>query len=494
MRGFSTIEILIAFTVLVSGMVAVSLVAYGSPLILEHATTELSAANQAHALLTKQEIQARDTFESIMSTASTSDDRFTLGFNMIPMDDIGKRLTTTIQWRTPATIQKTIQLQSFVMDVRNAALHPCDPFLSGDWRVPRIVSSYRVTPGELLPSHIQGTYFPVSALAVNGSTLAIAIASTTSATHPTLFFFDISESDIVPVYISSEFDNAASSRIGYSALAIGPNTFYAGNGFSSASAITCASDPFGCAQLHLFDAHDTAPVRIASIQMPAASGSVPASAVMYRSGVLYLGLSKTTGGQELHLIDVHEPSLPKHLGGYTAGRGVNGIAADQHVAYITTDDNSSSGKALIALDIQDPTHPVELASYRFLGAGYARRVVRSGSRLYVGRSFSAGTSEELSVLDRSDISTLTRIGGIDIGTSRAPGGVREILIRDFLAFVLSERSLQIWNISDLSEISLYASVPLPNGTGTSLSCRNNMLYVGSAGAEGNGFLTTITSS
>lgn len=486
-RGFSLIELLIAFTVLTSTLVAVSLVAFGTPIMLQNAILEVNAGTRAHSVLGHAEVLGRDHFDLLERISSTTIDAYTASLFIEPVrDDAEKHLTALMAWSNVRSEQKYLSYQSILLDVAHAPSHPCDPFLTGDWSTPRVLGTYRLVPRDLLPRSISGTVFPPSAITVNGTTLAIAISSTASTTDPTLFFFDIRNPAIKPAYIES-FDNASTSRTGYAALASGPETVYAANAFGGTDS----------AQVHVFDISDRIPRRIEMFQAPhsnAATGAhAPGSALMFRDGLLYLGLQKTASGKEFQILNAHDSASISYRGGFSVGRGVNDITTDGLYAYLATDDNSTLGAALVVIDVQNQSHPVETSSYRFPGAGYARILVRTGTRLYVGRSYAAGTSEELQILDISDPAVLTRIGGIDIGTTHTPGGVHGLVVRTFLAFILTDTSLQIWNIATPSDSHLYASVPI-NGTATALTCRNNILYIGSVDPDGTGRITTVTSS
>lgn len=488
-RGFSLIELLIAFTVLTSTLVATSLVAFGTPIMLQNANLELVAISRSNDALAHAEIIARDAFDRLESTSTTTSEGYAESYSVDPVrNDPEKPMTSSIQWTSIQGKQQRLAYHTVVLNAADAKEYPCDPFLSGDWKAPRILSTRSLVPGDLLPRTLSDTSYPPSSLAVNEAILAVAISSTVSTTDPTLFFFDISNPSAKPEYLAS-FDNASTSRTGYAALASAPNTIYAANAFGG----------IGSSQVHVFDISDHIPEKTGTFQAPrssAAGGTLaPGSALTYRDGLLYLGLGKTAGGKEFQILDVHDPQRPQYMGGYGVGRGINDIATDGKSAYLATDDNSAEGKALVALDVRSSSRIIETSSYRFPGAGYVRALARTGTRLYAGRSYAVGTSEELPILDLSD--PLSRIGGVDFGTALSPGGVHGLIIRSFLAFVLSETSLEIWNIASPAipaGTRPYASVLIPNSTGTALTCRDNLLYIGSVDANGIGRLTIVTSS
>jgi prepilin-type N-terminal cleavage/methylation domain-containing protein len=505
-RGFSLIELLIALMLITNAIIAAALVSYGAPRMMQNAYLELGGVDRAQAALIHAELLARDRFNAVESIATTSENGYDLGLRVESTDDLTKRLISSVSWVDAGGVIQSFNYETTVTDYSNAALHPCDPFLSGDWKMPHVIDSYSLSPGALLPTTLPSGAYSISALSIRAGVLAIAVSTTTRATDPTLFFFDISSSSTAPRFLPPAFDNASVSRSGYTALAANPDGFFAANGFGSASAATCAHDELTCAQVHSFRVMNGVPERSDSLRIPTTSperaittsgaGAAGAALAYREDGYLYLGLQKTTAGQELQSIDVHDPSALRRIGGMAIGRSVNDITIATSTAYIATDDNTSSGKAVVAVDSTDPTTLYELGSYRFPGAGYVQKVNRIGSRLYTGRSYALGTSEEFSILDRSDSHTLTRLGGIDLGTAHSPQSVRGIIVRDFLAFVLTDSSLQLWNITNpniSASTQPYASIPIPSGTGTAFACRGNLMYIGSVDSSGAGYLSVVSS-
>lgn len=459
MRGFSTLELLMAFAILASALLASATLAYGAPLMLQQAYDDLEKAEDISSALEHDELVSRTAYAAIdpLIHAGSSDALF----------------------------------DSFRTDLTRAADAPCEPFVSGDWTHPRIVNSYMLAPGALLPASVPGGLYPVSALTVTDDVLAVAVGTTTHAADPTLFFFRIT--DTAPSYISSSFDNASASRVGFTSLASGGGYIYAGNGFGSASAATCAIDSNTCAQLQIFSVSANTAARIASLQVPATTASgaaAPADAIAYQNGFAYVGLSKAATGSEFQIIDVHDPHQPIRIGGSAIGHGVQAIAPYGNMTYLATDDNSSSGNAIVEVNAQGGV----AASQHFAGAGYARALARVGAYLFIGRSYANGTSEEFPILDASSTTSLPRIGGADIGTAFAHRGISALIVRDFLAFLLTEDQLQVWNVLKPAQPQLYGTLALPHGTATALACRQNTLYIGSVDAAGAGYLTVVTSS
>ncbi|MDB5236902.1 MAG: hypothetical protein JWL88_4 [Parcubacteria group bacterium] len=498
-KGFSLIELLLAFVILTSAVIASVLAAYEMPAIIQNAYTEAEAAGIAHARIERMALFARSNFSQLTSVATTSIDSITTYLRVLPIDESALHVLSASLWTSSEGIAQSVTNDALITDYKHVTDHPCQPFVSGDWTHPRILNSYKIAASYLLPASTPNGQYPVSALAVQGNVLAVAIATTTNFSDPSLLFFRIGDPSLTPTFIDS-FDNTPQSKIGFTALAAGGGNVYAANGFGSMSTSTCGNSFLTCAQLQIFTTIGTVPLLAGAAQIPttsparalSANGAIaPADAVAYRAGMVYLGLAKTAGGQEFQIIDVQNPNALKRLGGASAGRGVNAIAVSSTTAYLATDDNATGGKAIIAEDISDNAHPIEMTSHSFPGAGFVRTLIRAGTVIYSGRSYANGTSEEFSVLDQS---TLTRITGVDTGTNLMRRGVTGIIVRDFLAFLLTDDQLQLWNLQDMAAPVLYASLPLLHGTATSMVCRQNALYIGSVDTDGSGYLTVVTSS
>ena len=151
--------------------------------------------------------------------------------------------------------------------------------------------------------------------------------------------------------------------------------------------------------LQIVDAADpTAPRIVGELE-------TPGDAVRVALSEAYALVADDVGG--LQVIDVADPAEPRLVGSYdTDGAHARGIAASGNLACLTT---TSSGPltrgALIALDISDPTNPVELGT---VAMGYeAGDLAIAGNLAYV----SCGVFDGLKVVDLSNPVSPTVIGG-----------------------------------------------------------------------------------
>jgi len=240
--------------------------------------------------------------------------------------------------------------------------------------------------------------------------------------------------------------------------------------------------------------------------IPGISGTAVGESIFYKDGYVYIGLSKTGGGPEFNIIDVHNPSSPFRAGSKAVGRGINSIMVKGRYAYLGTDDNS---RELVIYDVANPADPRPAGIYNAdsdtLNFGYGRSLYGVGNTLYFGRTWIQDASE-FSILDAKDplvdLADPGEARKFDVGPDGDnPFSVKGLVVRDYLAFLLvgsktKGGSLRILDISDPDHIVDYTQVGLENGSagpgGVALDCEKNYLYAASVDENGKGYLYIIT--
>ena len=150
------------------------------------------------------------------------------------------------------------------------------------------------------------------------------------------------------------------------------------------------------------------------------------------------------------------------------------------------------------LDVHDPTNISLAGTYNApekTTYGYGKALATAGSTLLLGRSYVPG-SPELSLLLSATSTAPTVESSLSIATPANPASIEDLLVRDFLTYVLTDTTLELWNISSPQSPTPYAAnYTLPNqSSGTSLACKDNSLYVSSVDVNHNGYLTVLTGS
>ena len=473
MRGFSIIEVVTATALATTGIVTVTLITVGAPAMLEDARLEHTAIGIADALLTESELRAREDFTSIASSATTTHNNFSSSLKVDYLDEyLAARITAAVTWRTARGKEAYIALHSVVSAPEAALDEPCSPFIGTDIQP---ISTRTLSSADLLPG--MGGIYPIASLAATRDALAVAAASTSSTTDPALFIFELDDNGALRE-VSTRFDNASTSRVGFAALAQGGGYLYAASAFGSASQATCSAS--ACDQLHIFSLSSyghVSSLRLNTSQPPyavSANGvSTPVKSITYRNGYVYMGLEKTVAGYEFNIIDVRDPANPKWLSGLPIGRSVNAIAISGHMAYLATSDSS---RELIAVDIEHRETPRVRHFWDAPGAanfGLGSAVTARPGALYFGRTYTPNASEWF-VLDTARPNVLLPVREENVGTSERPESVRGLLSRGSAVMSLSGKRLE----SKSSDAYVVLSEQGLTTAGSALTCRGQTLYAG----------------
>lgn len=347
-----------------------------------------------------------------------------------------------------------------------------------------------------------------SAAAINNANFGVAIAAAATASRTA----QVDHVRITVTYIKEFYilDTTIPTAPTFIAT-LGSNTI--GTGFNAVHVATSSAGYYafvatnagpGTGQLQVIGLTGT-PTVLSTYAVSGVTGTgaqALGNSIYYRDGYVYIGLTKSATGPEFAVIDVHNPAAPSLLGSYTVGASVNSINVKGNYVYLTTTDNS---RELIILNMSDLAHPALAASYDAPGTtnfGYGRALYTVGDTLYFGRTYDAvATASEFQILNISNPgATPPLLGQSNIGpNSSNPYGVYGVIIRDTLAFILTNASsggqLKIMSINTPGSIGTptSASVALPSsGGGVALDCEGNYLYAASVPATNKGSISIIT--
>ncbi len=462
-KGAATLELLIAFTLLILTITAVMLLVGGGQSVSVDTETSIEATSKAQAMLEKARADAKQDFDSVNSITTTEQSGslfYTkkLEVEVDPFDFNIKKITSIIAWTT-AGRDLFVSLTTLLTNPAGAG-NICNPVLSdteaSGWKNPKIKNS--VTDFATLVG-VSGTYLITDVDAYQGK-LYITIGNTTNKTDPTFFVFDITRliNNQANSLIAS-IDNSTLSA-GLNAVAVAGNYAYVAN----ANVVLVG-------QLQVIDLSTNPPKVVKSLRLSASAGV--GNSIFYKNGYVYLGLTNSGSGPEFYIIDVRNPLIPTAVigGVYIVGNDINAIAVKGSYAYLATPNNQE----LQILNISNPSVPV-LAGNFSVGAGNGKNIYIADDKLYFGKT--TGSGNDLFILNNINPNvTLPELGGLDVGAS-----VNDVLVRDYLAFLLTNNQLKILNVNNPGGITQWASpVSLPGaGTsgGSSIDCEGNYLYVG----------------
>jgi len=465
MKSFSLIELMIALWVMTMTTVFVAQASLTLPMAVQDAARTADALRLAR-------------FEISTATASSTD-IYSGTLSVERGEDVSRlNMRASVSWKSLFGTPRTLSF--FTVKSVPGIDSVCDPFVSGDWSHPIFESSVPV-PGI------------IAALTSTHTILIVALSSAHSANDATLLFYSVHGTSS-PVLVS-EFDNASTSRTGFSSVARDDDILFAGSAFASDSTATC-KDGISCAQIQVYDTKAPNGPELAgafsfatsSTPYAVAAGGTPAAvrSLTYSGGFLYAGLHKTVSGDEFNILDAHNPANLAWVSGIRVGRTVNNIQIRDRYAFVSTDDPA---RELLIVDIHDPTHPRVAGTWDARGStsfGYGATSTVHNGIIRFGRSYTNNGSE-FQLLDAQDPSHIQLLEEADIGTARDPESVRALLTQDWLTFALLTHRLLLWNTGTSGTLAPFAasSYELPTGSvGISLACRDNQLYIARNTATG----------
>lgn len=493
-KGFSTVEIMIAMAIMVLALGAVILVAFGNQSIIADSQINAEAIAKAEELLEKAQADARKDFRLVNSTSAT-DGIFQKSIVITQPDYFTKNVEARISWTGEHGRALFTSLTARVTNFENAVGgDTCYSDLSGHWQTPQKVggTDYSFATDLLVPPNLN-TY-PITDINAYKNKLYVTVNPT--ADINTFFIFDITNKSVKPPPLGSLNNSTVAPGLNAVAVAEYPKTSkvyaYVANAYG-ASFSTCTQAQ-NCAQMQVIDVTNPVPTVVVNYKIPSATspfvtgaaGQAIGNAIFYKDGYIYLGLSMTAGGPQFNIIDVHDPLNPLWNGGYSVGDGINSIYVRNNYAYVS----SPNSQKLKVLNVKNPGNPTLAGSYS-PGGGNGKSISVIGDRAYLGLTV-GGT--EFSILNNTDpeISPLPLLGSKpDVDSS-----INGLVVRDYLAFLLTNIGLNILRVDSAGAISQYTTpypVPLSSiNQGRALDCEGNYLYAGYVDSANKGYLSIIT--
>ncbi len=516
MRGFSTIELMIAMTIMILTLTAVTLVSFGNQGFLVGAQVNAEAMNRAQEMLEQEQALARKDFNLVNPVASTTDDIYTKAIDVQIInspsspDYLMKEVRALISWKDERGQTRLLNLNTLVSNFETpTGNNTCDSTVRGAWQSPQIINGE--TDFATLVGDPFGTYTIGDLDAYRGKLYVVA-ANTSAPSKETFFVFDISN-PAAPL-LRGKIDNALTVNPGFSAVRVSEDpasnpvktyAYAASNANSDYTTCNPVTNP-ACGELVIFDVTDGANptvgtnLMLASSTAPFVKGNqARGRSIFYRNGYVLLGLSATGAGNgpEFHILDVHNPTAlfgGTHVlfpvGSFLVANDINALSMRGTYAYLDTPNTQE----LQVLNITNPNTPTLAGSFNSpSGTGHGKSMYLVGNRLYLGKTV-PNAGNDFHILDiTTPAAALPELGGMSL-----PSSVNAIVVRDYLSFLLTRTDLQIFKTDNPGSISTWGSMVLPaSGHPTeepSMDCEGNYLYVSSNDAGGKGKLYVITSS
>ena len=511
-RGSSTLEILIAFAILTLALTAVILVFSSNQDVAIDTETASEALGLAQAGLETARATSTQNFAFLESTNSTTTSgslAYGKSLQVLDVSPCFKHATSTVTW-AGITHEQTVELATYLSDVIGAfALGGgCDSTPPGDWTNP-------TTYGSAPPSVVDGKGTGVDVAIIGGTKYAFLTTSNSDPSKDDLWAFDVSNPKTP---IQRDYMNIASSSNAVDVAhdyATGKDYAYIASN-SQNEAGTCGPGnpkPFE-KQFQIVDVSDpssfgTAVSKTLSSVNPC--GSYPAAvSVYYYDGKVYVG-TKETGGDELTIFDVSDPTDPDYpveLDSISINRNVNAIIVRDGLAYLATGPGAAgvwNPFQIYDVDPVSPTYKQRLDNIvsPFIATGDEQGTSEYliGNKLYLGLESTPSGRPDFFVLDVSDPTSPHELGDWRVCSNATPPKclklsagtshpyISGISVRSNTAFLSTTDSLQpFWvvNISDPTGIAPVSNcVPYNYSADTQgLVFSDNYIYVVDASNAG----------
>ena len=511
-EGFSTLEILIAFAVLITTIVAVTLVVFGNQSISSDSQTNDEALYLAQQQLEDaRSLRGYASYDSIITSVPASVS-FPYTKQLIvpdpPISDCIKQIISQIRWSNRTRSLK-VQLSTLLSNPQKSQdiSSDCNTIAhsSDDFRKPKSLNHSNLN----IDGHTSG---------IDVQSKIAFITTTTAGNNKDDFY-------IVDV---TDFQNPA--KRGHADLSDNLQDIDVAGNF----AYIANDETEGSGQLQVVDVNSLdLPNPVASVSLPGVSGSCPYTcpggrSIFYFKGKVFIGTHRLVGAakHEFHVYDVAtspcSPSAPCWLGSLKIDHNVNDIVvrnqiisgANKTIAYLAT---SSDAGEIIILDVTNCDQSVctisQLSSFNAKNSddtdsdknGTTLYVI--GNKLFLGRERATGPKErDLFILDITNPALLSAASSqnCDTAPSLPVLGCRKLNLNSssshdilvsgirvtgnlvFLGTSDPNNPFEAWDISSLPSL---VRQELPGCAinfstyVTSLDYENNLIYVGVDGGD-----------
>lgn len=503
--GVITLELLIALVIIIVSVTTVILLVFGSQNTTVATITNQEALYKAQEQIEIARATARANFSDptldpgTQSSSDVSGITYSKNLTVSTVDEFTKKITSLVNWPSGS-----ISLLTLLTDWK-ADGNTCKQSLSGDWSNP--VHYDFASDKDLFPSG-SSNGLSISDIKVYKGRLYLT-ASNTANNGATFYIFSLpANPSVVPTYLGS-IDNAGSVGAGLNAVVIHNDWAYVANSYAGSN-MTC-TEAANCAEVQVINVNDPSSLAIAkNIKISAftSNNKLPeGKALYYYKGYLYVGLAKvadTSTYGEFNIIDVGgggaSPTTPSPKGTYKVGSGINAIWIKGKYAYLAHPSPTSAlypQEQLTILDISNPESPSRISGFFYDGAsgGNGKSLYFSGNDLFLGRTATklSGANDsipEFFMFDNSNPPGISNTGSLPL--SQTGDSINGLAVKENLAFFITNKEFQIWDISNPGNITLFKSLSLGDftqgagvGTGNALNCSSDYFYVGITSLQGN---------
>jgi hypothetical protein len=399
-RGGSTLELLIAFAVLIMSVTAVIMVGFGNQSVSVDTETSSEALSRAQKALEDARAQSRKDFFQVASLGSDEKIESLLyrkELEIIDFSECKKEAISKVEWATSTPRPQFVEVKTVLTDIASALAlgSDCDTEAPSNWSSP---TPYNIS--DPIQSGSQGK--DVDVIKRSDGRFAIVVTSKNGG-QDTLWMIDTSN----PTGTNFPTESTGTDE---DLLAVDAVENYA---FTAGASTT--------AQFQIFDISDASdPEFLLGVALPGVSGSQPEGvAIHYYNNRVYVGTERTSG-PEFHIFDVTSPSAPTHLGSLEINHNVNEIFVQGTKAFIASSADSCE---LIVIDVSNPASltnpcpappiPPNATVYNAAGNFDGTAIYVLSNKAYLGRARSQ-SSKDFYVLNISDTTNISSHGSLDL--------------------------------------------------------------------------------
>lgn len=495
-KGSSTLEILIAFAILVLTISAVIGVVFGNQSVSVDTQVNNEAIYRAQKILEDARAASRNNFLSINSTSSSENNGITYqkSLSVTDLSQCQKQATSTVQWTTGTRTLK-VEISTLLGDIAGALALGGDCVINpptGGWNPPKLFA--RDTIGGKI--NVLDALQKIVYMGSENSTPYLFIADTRSAV-----FNDHSDQPLI-IGDSVPFNNSFNSD-GKTINAINDIDAFKDNSTGKTYVfLAMASSTAQLAVVDVTDMRNPSLVAIRRLKNITASNSTAWGwRLYYYDGKLYIN-SRETAGPEFHVFNVSglltNPSNPRpadpsadELGSgsqLTGGIGTNGTTIEDFVirdglGYFAVKKDT---KELLVYDVSDPSsiQHISGASRDLPGNEDGRSIYLLGNTLYFGRD-EAGSGPEFYIFDVSNVRTITGglpIFGVGDSNKEMDKDITDVRVIGRFAFLASygdsAQGFKVWDISNPENISSVGFINFGNKL-RAIDYENDFIYAAS---------------